>query len=146
MSWHLPPAVGSCRRGRRLPAENVARHRFAFSVVACCPWSAASPPRSRRWAKCSAAETWTKKYPLGSLGLETTPAAVSVQSPLVFHSVLPFCQATNTLTYKDLSAIDMRKIGSNAVFPSLPAGLSRGWEPKVDMELKHLSKRPGAAC
>lgn len=37
MSWHLPPAVGSCRRGRRQPAADVARHRFAFSGQTCCP-------------------------------------------------------------------------------------------------------------
>lgn len=58
MSWHPPPAVGSCRRGRRLPGADVARHRFAFSGQACCPWSAASPPHSRCWGKCSAVETW----------------------------------------------------------------------------------------
>lgn len=60
MSWHQPAAVGSCRRGRRLPAADVARHRLAFSGQACCPWSAASPPHSRRWAKCSAVEIWAK--------------------------------------------------------------------------------------
>lgn len=60
MSWHPPAAVGSCRRGRRLPAADVAPHRLAFSGQACCPWSAASPPHSRRWAKCSAVEIWAK--------------------------------------------------------------------------------------
>lgn len=46
MSWHPPPAVGSCRRGRRLPAADVGQHRFVFSGQACCPWSAASPPHA----------------------------------------------------------------------------------------------------
>lgn len=59
MSWHPPPAAGSCRRGRRPPAADVARLRVASSGQACCPWSAASAPHSRCcWGKCSAVETW----------------------------------------------------------------------------------------
>lgn len=76
MSWHLPPAVGSCRRGRRLPVVDVARHRFAFSGQACCPWSAASPPQSRCWGKCSAVETWTKNIQLGLSVWRQTPQQV----------------------------------------------------------------------
>lgn len=59
-SWHPPPAVGSCRRGRRLPAADVAPRRSAFSGQACCPWSAASPPHSRCSGKCSAVQTWAE--------------------------------------------------------------------------------------
>lgn len=47
MSWHPPPAVGSCTPGRRLPEADAAGRRCASSGPAWCPWSAASPPHSR---------------------------------------------------------------------------------------------------
>lgn len=88
-SWHPLTAFASCRRGRRLPAADVGRHRCAFSGQAWCPWSAASPSCSRCLGKCSAVETWVENEELfHPAGDGESDSRVSYVSPRVSFSPL----------------------------------------------------------
>lgn len=93
-SWHPPPASGSCRRGRRLPAADVGRHQLVFSGQACCPWSAASPSHSRCLGKCSAVETWVENeessHPAGDGESDSRVSYVSVPGFILVHLSLSF--------------------------------------------------------